>query len=321
MAPSPTAPPAERPARVRRPRRALVSGVVALTLTSVGVTGSVALAPVTAGAATTVTAAVPGAVTKTTTAHRTTKLPAGSKVRLVAKSWKRNLVAASPATVGALLNAKRVRPDSNDRLRLGPASTADKRAGVAATVTVQRVTVAKVTTRKHAKRRTKVVRSSKRYKVLGSYVKRRGHAGTRTTVARVTRVDGKVTARTTLRTHTTMVKKVVVKGTRKSPKHATVAYSKAIAKDLVRRKGWSTRQYKALVSLWNRESGWRVSAHNASSGAHGIPQALPGRKMASAGPGWRTNAMTQIKWGLGYIKGRYGTPVGALSHSHRYGWY
>ncbi|GAA4836506.1 hypothetical protein GCM10023221_12100 [Luteimicrobium xylanilyticum] len=316
MAPSPL----DRAAPRRRPRRALMSGLVALTLTSVGVTGSVALAPTTAGAAT-AAAPVAGAVTKTTTAHRATRLPAGTTVRLVAKSWKRNLVTTAPTTVGALLSAKKVSPDGNDRLRLGPASAADKRAGVAATVTVQRVTVGKVTTKKHAKRTTKVVKSHKRYKVLGSYVKRKGHAGTRTTVTRVTRVDGKVTARKVLKKHSTMVTKVVVKGTRKSPKHATVGYSKAIAKDLVRRKHWSSRQYQCLVSLWNRESGWRVSAHNASSGAHGIPQALPGRKMASAGPGWRTNAKTQITWGLGYIKGRYHTPCGALSHSHHYGWY
>jgi len=316
MAPSPLDPTTLR----RRPRRALASGIVALTLASVGVTGSVVLAPSTARAAT-VTAPVAGAVTTTTTAHRTTRLPAGTTVRLVATSWKRNLVTTAPTTVGALLAAKKVSPDGNDRLRLGPASAADKRAGVAAKVTVQRVTVAKATTKKKARRTTKVVRSTHRYKVLGSYVKRKGHAGTRTTVTRVTRVDGKVTARKRLSTRTTMVTKIVVKGTRKSPRHATVGYSKAIAKDLVRRKHWSTHQYQCLVSLWNRESGWRVSAHNASSGAHGIPQALPGRKMASAGPGWRTNAKTQITWGLGYIKGRYHTPCGALSHSHHYGWY
>jgi hypothetical protein len=327
MAPSLLDQTAETIAPRRRPRHALAAGIVALTLTSVGVTGAVALAPQAADAstATTTTAAgtapVAGAVTKTTTAHRTTKLPAGAKVRLVAKSWHKNRVAVAPQLVRTLLAANNVHPDGDDRLVLGPAGAADKRAGVAATLTVKRVAVAKVTTKKHVKRTTKVVKSSKRYKVLGSYVKRKGHAGTRTTVTRVTRVDGKVTARKVVRTHSTMVTKVVVKGTRKSPKHATVAYSKAIAKDLVRRKGWSTRQYQCLVSLWNRESGWRVSAHNASSGAHGIPQALPGRKMASAGPGWRTNAKTQIKWGLGYIKGRYHTPCGALSHSHHYGWY
>ena len=76
-----------------------------------------------------------------------------------------------------------------------------------------------------------------------------------------------------------------------------------------------------LVSLWNRESGWNVSATNASSGAYGIPQSLPASKMASAGSDWRTNAATQIKWGLGYIKATYGSPCGAWGHSQATGWY
>jgi hypothetical protein len=290
------------------------------------VTASAALAvtlalPASAATDAATKAPVVHAVTTTHSARAATALPAGGKVRLVAKSWHRNLVASAPTTVGAFLTAHGVRPDSNDRTVVAPASRSDARAGVAATVRVQRVTVAKHTTRTKVHRRTVTKKSSKRYKVLGSYVQRKGHAGTRTTVQRVTTVDGKVTARKTLKTHSTEVSRIVVKGTRKSPKHATVGYSKAVAKDLVRRKGWSSHQYTCLVKLWNRESGWRVSATNRSSGAAGIPQALPGRKMASAGPGWRTNAKTQISWGLGYIKGRYHTPCGALSHSNHHGWY
>lgn len=76
--------------------------------------------------------------------------------------------------------------------------------------------------------------------------------------------------------------------------------------------------WQCLVALWNRESGWSVSAHNRSSGAHGIPQALPGSKM---GPGWQSNAHVQIRWGLGYIYGRYGGPCGAWGHSQATGWY
>ncbi|WP_433333801.1 transglycosylase SLT domain-containing protein [Spirillospora sp. CA-294931] len=95
----------------------------------------------------------------------------------------------------------------------------------------------------------------------------------------------------------------------------------AIAKPMVRKRGWSTRQYKCLVKLWNRESHWNHKARNRSSGAYGIPQAMPGRKMRSAGKDWRTNPRTQIKWGLRYIKGRYKTPCGALKHSNRRGWY
>jgi SLT domain-containing protein len=72
--------------------------------------------------------------------------------------------------------------------------------------------------------------------------------------------------------------------------------------------GWGDDQFACLVSLWNKESGWRVNAAN-SSGAYGIPQALPGSKMASAGADWETNPATQIAWGMGYIAGRYGTPA------------
>lgn len=84
--------------------------------------------------------------------------------------------------------------------------------------------------------------------------------------------------------------------------------------------GWGDDQFACLVSLWNRESGWRVNAAN-SSGAYGIPQALPGSKMASARADWQTNPATQIAWGLGYIAGRYSNPCGAWGHSESNGWY
>lgn len=85
--------------------------------------------------------------------------------------------------------------------------------------------------------------------------------------------------------------------------------------------GWNDKQFTCLVSLWNRESNWRAAARNRHSGATGIPQALPGRKMAAFGSDWKTNPVTQIKWGASYIAKRYDTPCGALSHSHARGWY
>lgn len=93
-----------------------------------------------------------------------------------------------------------------------------------------------------------------------------------------------------------------------------------IARQMLAARGMGSDQFSCLVSLWNKESGWRVNAAN-SSGAYGIPQALPGSKMASAGPDWQTNAATQITWGLGYIQGRYGTPCAAWSHSQANNWY
>ena len=78
--------------------------------------------------------------------------------------------------------------------------------------------------------------------------------------------------------------------------------------------------FGCLQDIWNRESGWRYDAENAS-GAYGIPQALPGSKMASAGADWQTDAATQIRWGLGYIQGTYGSPCGAWAHEEADGWY
>lgn len=80
-------------------------------------------------------------------------------------------------------------------------------------------------------------------------------------------------------------------------------------------------QFECLVKLWTRESGWQWDATNTSSGAYGIPQALPGSKMASSGSDWETNAATQIDWGLQYITDRYSTPCGAWAHETSDGWY
>jgi hypothetical protein len=97
--------------------------------------------------------------------------------------------------------------------------------------------------------------------------------------------------------------------------------AQAIAYEMVLARGWGDDEFACLVALWNRESGWRVNAYNKGSGAYGIPQSLPGSKMASAGADWETNPATQITWGLGYIGGRYGSPCGAWGHSERVGWY
>lgn len=85
--------------------------------------------------------------------------------------------------------------------------------------------------------------------------------------------------------------------------------------------GWGSGQFQCLDALWAKESGWNPRARNASSGAFGLAQALPGSKMASAGADWQTNPLTQIRWGLGYIKGVYGSPCGAWAHSRATNWY
>jgi hypothetical protein len=93
-----------------------------------------------------------------------------------------------------------------------------------------------------------------------------------------------------------------------------------IAELMLAQHGWAG-QFSCLDSLWAQESGWNVYAENPSSGAYGIPQALPGSKMASAGVGWQSDAVTQISWGLGYIQAAYGSPCGAWGHEEASGWY
>jgi hypothetical protein len=104
-----------------------------------------------------------------------------------------------------------------------------------------------------------------------------------------------------------------------APSNPTAA--QATAKAMLGSFGFSSSQWSCLYSLWEQESTWNVYAENAASGAYGIPQSLPGDKMASVGADWQTNATTQIKWGLGYIKSVYGTPCGAWQNEVDAGFY
>ena len=85
--------------------------------------------------------------------------------------------------------------------------------------------------------------------------------------------------------------------------------------------GWDARQFQCLDDLWHRESGWNHYADNPNSSAYGIPQALPGSKMASEGKDWETNYRTQIRWGLRYIESRYSSPCNAWQHFTKNNWY
>ena len=102
----------------------------------------------------------------------------------------------------------------------------------------------------------------------------------------------------------------------------TKAEYQAYAHDLVLNQYlWSEADYQALVNLWTRESDWDADAHNRNSGAHGIPQSLPASKMSSEGSDYYTNGYTQIRWGLKYIKERYGSPSAAWQHFQNKNWY
>lgn len=96
---------------------------------------------------------------------------------------------------------------------------------------------------------------------------------------------------------------------------------RTIARAMLPAFGFGEDQFSCLDSLYKSESGWNVHADNPSSSAYGIPQALPGSKMSSAGADWASNAATQIRWGLGYIKNRYGTPCSAWSFKQGNNWY
>ncbi len=99
-----------------------------------------------------------------------------------------------------------------------------------------------------------------------------------------------------------------------------IGVAQTYAARAVAARGWAPSEFSCLVSLWTRESGWSTHASNAS-GAYGIPQALPGSKMAAAGSDWQNDYQTQIDWGLGYISASYGSPCGAWAHSNAFNWY
>jgi resuscitation-promoting factor RpfB len=136
-------------------------------------------------------------------------------------------------------------------------------------------------------------------------------------------VDGKLAGKTKLPSRVLRRPVVEVRhdGT-KQPPIPTSGPPQQIARAMMAKDyGWGSDQLSCLVQMWDRESGWTTTATNPSTGAYGIPQALPGSKMASAGADWQTSAATQIKWGLGYIASRYGTPCGAWALWQSQGWY
>jgi hypothetical protein len=101
----------------------------------------------------------------------------------------------------------------------------------------------------------------------------------------------------------------------------TTADPQTLARALMPQYGLSSSEFDCLDNIWTQESKWNVHAANPYSSAYGIPQALPGSKMASAGPDWQNSAETQIRWGLGYIKARYGSACSAWSFKAAHGWY
>lgn len=207
------------------------------------------------------------------------------------------------------------------------------------TVTVRRVTRGNVTATEKIPFETEE-RKTDKLREGEKEVETEGKDGVRTIIRYQQKVDGKLLVNSLVsdKITTQPQKKVVLIGTRKDTPADDAANGaasiagvprgpytgddpRALAAPMVSARGWGDGEYQCLLTLWQRESNWNPYAMNASSGAYGIPQSLPGNKMASAGADWQTNPVTQITWGLGYIANRYGTPCGALGHSNRVGWY
>jgi len=166
-------------------------------------------------------------------------------------------------------------------------------------------------------------------------VQQAGETGLAKVSYQVKLVDGNEVSRTEVSRVVTAepVEQIVIRGTG-DPKDIAVALAtaeektgkksgnKEYAKLWINQEfGWGEKQFVCLETLWFRESNWNHKATNPVTGAYGIPQSLPGRKMATFGDDWKTNPATQIKWGADYIEKRYGTPCEALDFFYDRNWY
>ena len=255
-------------------------------------------------------------------------------------------------SVDSVLDRLKVELDKDDRVNVVPvstlaedkaidakAATSAKQAGADVAIQVQRIETKKVTEESDLDFDTKTVQDDDRYTDEGDLVRTEGEPGVRTRVVLVRTVDGEIVFRKELSDKVTKkpVDKVVVEGTKERPVEVEPSVEasttgepsapapsgsvKEIGQQMAAARGWTGGEWSCLDLLWQRESGWNHQAANPSSSAYGIPQALPGSKMGSAGSDWATNPATQIEWGLGYIADRYGTPCGAWGHSESVGWY
>lgn len=153
-------------------------------------------------------------------------------------------------------------------------------------------------------------------------IKTPGVVGKRTVSYEIEMRNGVEVSRKEIQSVTTKepVKQVEVVGA-KLPTPMNPTEAQTLGRQMMLDYGFGEDQWPCLYNLWMRESGWKTTAGNQSSGAYGIPQALPASKMATVGPNYLTDAATQITWGLGYVKGRYGTPCGAWGSFQAKGWY
>lgn len=220
-------------------------------------------------------------------------------------------------TVGDMLAKKNVKLAASDMLSV-PAETP-----ISVGMTVELWREGKQTITEDAEVPFETEKIQDRDRELGfKEVKTPGATGKRTVSYEIEMKNGKEVSRKEIQSVMTKepIKQVEVIGA-KLPTPMNPTEAQALGHQMMLDYGFSEDNWPCLYNLWMRESGWKTSAGNQSSGAYGIPQALPASKMASVGPNYLTDAATQITWGLGYVKGRYGTPCGAWSSFQAKGWY
>lgn len=247
-------------------------------------------------------------------------LTAGDPISVTADGKKFEL--EGPANdVAAALRKVNVSPRPGDRVSV---ELGDK--GVI--IKVQRVVVATVASTQEVPFE-QVSQDSPELTVGTKKVVQQGKVGEREVVETVTTVDGVEESRVVTASKVTRdpVSQITQVGTKPAAPAVpdvpapSPGSAQAIAQQMMSAQySWGNDQFACLVNLWNRESSWNTYAAN-PSGAYGIPQALPGSKMAAFGSDWKTNPATQIAWGLSYISGRYGDPCGAWSSFLSKGWY
>jgi uncharacterized protein YabE (DUF348 family) len=221
------------------------------------------------------------------------------------------------STVGEMLEMKNVELAHSDML------STQKATPITAGMTVELWREGKQTVTEEADVPFEIEKTQDADRELGYRdVKTPGILGKRTVSYEIEMKNGVEISRKEIQSVTTKepVKQVEVVGA-KLPTPTNPTEAQALGHQMMLTYGFGEDQWPCLYNLWMRESGWRTTAGNQSSGAYGIPQALPASKMASVGPDYLTNAATQITWGLGYVKGRYGTPCGAWSSFQTKGWY
>lgn len=221
--------------------------------------------------------------------------------------------------VHAALSDAGVEVDDDDRVVVEDA--ADTEAETDVSVVVERVETTEETSTESVDFESSTVDDPDMY-VGESEVRTEGKAGERTVVETVTTRDGEELSRETVSNEVTTapVDEVVAEGTKELP-GGTPSANRELGTQMAAERGWTGAQATCLDSLWTKESGWDHTADNPTSSAFGIPQALPGSKMASAGSDWATNPATQIAWGLDYIASVYGDPCSAWAHSQAVNWY